>query len=569
MKRRLCSAVLTLFALALFASHVGAATLDVVPAYPDTAEVLVLHLDNPDSLLARIENSYFFRNMATLAPELALASEVMKNASVTDITVAAKFEGDAQAVSGAVQFKEDKQGILDKLAAGGTIDAAEIDALLGFPTDGGVTLKHQDGTVYAIEGGMLPPLVVSPEGGMLLFGATRDDLDQARSALADGTKRLTVQRALPQKSYFYFRDSGTVADEIVKESRGSLRASGEKLFFEAALDPADDGYHLSVFTNAARVFSENQEKPASTGTRQAAPSADKPWLAAASVLSNMANAVSGADGQKATPLTKDERLLMGSGTPWFSLVGRTMLQKSTLQAIRDAVAAGDEDMRDIVQALDVAKSYGIDDDAIVSILKSVGMVLGGFTSVGGNPLQGGYIHVSGEKKDIDLLAPIIEKATTASGFPFQSVAEPGWTVLYTLNEPVGCVVGIKDNTAVLGLLNPDAPRSVPTLASRMANLYEKEDLLMFLNLDGKEFRKMVIGLLDPDGIWGAMVAGEMGSDMPALVEGLKCLAELDALEIRATSMDRLDLSLYTMNPDQQELDKLTTIGQKWAASQGN
>ncbi len=566
MKRRLCFAILTLFALVLFAPQVGAATLDAGPACPDTAGVLVVHLDSPDSLLARIEASYFFRNMANLAPELAMASEVMKNAAVTDVTIATKFEGDAQAVSGAVQFKVDRRAILDKLASGGAIPAAEIDALLGFPTDGAITLKHQDGSVYAIEGDILPPFVVSPEGDMLLFGMTRDDLDQARSALTDGTKRLAVQRTLPQTSYVYFRDNGTVADAIVKESRGSLRTSNEKLSIEAALDPSDDGYHLSLFTNAARVFSEGQEAPAASGGT--ASSEGKPWLAAASLLSNMANAVSGADGQKAMALSRDERLLIGPGTPWFSLVGRTMLQKSTFQAIRNAAAAGDESMSGIVQALDVAKSYGIDDDAIISILRSVGIVLGGVTTVEGKPLQIGYIHASGEKKDIDLLVPIIEKATTSSGFPFRSVAEPGWTVLYTLNEPVGCVVGIRGNTAVFGLLDPDAPMQTPALSPRMASLYEREDLLVSLNLDGREFRKMVIGLLDPDGVWGMEIAGEVGSDMPALMEGVKCLAELDALELRATSMDRLDLSLYTRDPDQQEIDKLTAIGQKNWNTQG-
>lgn len=530
MKRRLCSAILTVFALVLFATQVGAAVTDIVPPWPETAGVFVLHLDNPDSLLSRVESSHLFQSATQFVPEMALLSEIMKGIPIKGVTVAVKIaEEDVEALCGAVQFSGDKRAVLDTLAAGkGT--TSDLDALLGLPVEGTAELELVEGSIYSLTGEGLPPLTVAPEGDMLLFGGSTEDLTQARDALADETKRMTVPRGLPQASYLYFRDNGLVGAQIQEESGGYLRATGEKLFLEVGFDPADDGYHLSFFTNMTTAFVGRE-------------GASDPVHPAA--------------------LAQEDQLLIGSGTPWLTMLGRVILHASDLQAVRDATAA-DEDLKDAAQVLDMAKSFGIDDNALISILRSVGLVMGGKTTVMGMPLQGGYLHVSGEKKDVELLIPIMEKVVADMGLPFQREEVPGWTILYAIREPVGAIMGIRGNTVVLGAIDPDALAASPTLSPKMANLYGDEKLLAFLNLDGRELRGILLSLLDPDGPWSGLIAEQAGSEIPLLMEVLKSVVEFEAFEIRCDSMERFHLSLYTAPADQGELDAITAMAEKWS-----
>ncbi len=124
------------------------------------------------------------------------------------------------------------------------------------------------------------------------------------------------------------------------------------------------------------------------------------------------------------------------GNPWFTLVGRPFLEKKHFQVLREAAAGGDYDAAQAVQFLDAAQQFGLDEDAILKILKTVGMVFGGQTKLFGSPLPGGYLYLSGETKEVHLLLPLMEMAARESGMPFEPVTKAGWTAFYALKDPV-------------------------------------------------------------------------------------------------------------------------------------
>jgi len=65
--------------------------------------------------------------------------------------------------------------------------------------------------------------------------------------------------------------------------------------------------------------------------------------------------------------------------------------------------------------LEQLKVMGLTENALISILKSVGIVLGGESSFSGMPIPGGYLYTSGEKDWVELLLPLLEAIVKDSG----------------------------------------------------------------------------------------------------------------------------------------------------------
>ncbi|MGI6791041.1 hypothetical protein [Aminivibrio sp.] len=121
------------------------------------------------------------------------------------------------------------------------------------------------------------------------------------------------------------------------------------------------------------------------------------------------------------------------------------------------------------------KQFGLDEDAILKILKNVGIVLGGQTRVMGNALPGGYAYLSGEKDGVQLLLPLLEMAARESGMPFAPLAREGWTAFYALREPVDFVMGIKDGDHPGRIPEPRGPGRGPGALSPHGDaLWERE-----------------------------------------------------------------------------------------------
>ena len=527
MKKR-CSALFLSLMLVLILVHPGrASTLDALPPWPDNALYGVIHLDRPDGVLQRVVSSYIYRSAAAFVPEMGMLTGWLGNLPVTAFSLVAGQTEKGYSLQGAATFSEGKKQLLAKMAEGKG-EEGDFDALLDSPLPGQLLLVPDQGGNYALINGGVAFVLLAVEKDMVLFGFSPEDLAAAREALQGGAKRMKIDRALPQGSFFRFHDNGMVASQLQAESKGALKAPDGLLAGEIGFETTDRGFDLSVFTNFAKIF-----------------------------------AVAEGDGAP-HPVPVEERVLLGGGKPWFTAIGQSFLKKSHIQALRDSAAAGDEDSVEMVKLLDAAEQFGINDDAILSILKTVGIVLGGQTRMFGNALPGGYIYLSGKKEDVALLLPLMEMAVKESGMPFEPLALPGWTALYAIKDPGDFVMGIREGTIVIGLLNPEGLSAAPELSVRMKTLYEQKDLYGFFNLDMSAVRSTLIPLLNPDGPMAPLlIEGDMVEGLPWILEGLKMSAEIDSLNIQAVSVDRADFSILTAVPDPKEIEQMDAFAARW------
>ena len=527
MKKR-CSVLFLSLMLVLILVHPGrGSTLDALPPWPDNALYGVVHLDRPDAILQRVVSSFLYRSAAAYAPEMGMLTGWLGNMPVTSLSIAAGQTEKGYSLQGAATFTEGKKELLAKLAQGKG-EEGDFDALVDSPLPGQLLLVPDQGANYALINGGVAFVLLTVEKEMVLFGFSPEDLAAAREALQNETKRMKVDRALPQGSFFRFHDNGMVATQLQAESTGALKAPEGSLSAEIGFEMTDRGFDLSVFTNFAKVFGVAEEDGAFH------------------------------------PIPIEDRVLLGGGKPWFSVIGQSFFKKSHIQALRDSAAAGDEDSVEIVKLLDAAKQFGIDDDAILSILKTVGIVLGGQTRAFGNTLPGGYFYLSGKKEDVALLLPLMEMAAKESGMPFEPLALPGWTALYVIKDPGDFVMGIREGTIVIGLLNPEGLSVAPELSARMKTLYEETDLYGFFNLDLSALRAALIPLLNPDGPMAPLlIENGMAEGLPWILEGLKMTAEIDSLNIQAAAADRADFAVLTAAPDPKEIGQIDAFAARW------
>lgn len=528
MKKRFSTVFLFLFLTLFLVLPASAGTLDALSPWSDNDLYGVIHLDQPNAVLQRAVSSYLYRSAAAYAPEMEMFGGWLGNLPVTSLSLAAGQTEKGYSLQGAATFTEGKKQLLAKLAEGKG-EEGDFEALVDSPIPGMLLLVPDQGSNYAVVADGMALFLLTVEKDMILFGLSPEDLSAARDALQNESKRMKVTRSLPQGSFFRFHDNGMVAAEIQADSMGALKAPVEPLRAEVGYELTDRGFDLSIFSNFAKVFG-----------------------------------VAEPDGA-AHPIPMEDLLLIGGGKPWFSAIGQSFFKKSHIQALRDSAAAGDEDAVEVVALLDAAQQFGIDDDALISILKTVGVVLGGQTRAFGTSLPGGYFYLSGKKEDVALLLPILEIAAKETGMAFEPLALPGWTALYAMKDPGDFVMGIRDGTIVFGLLNPEGLTFAPELSASMKTLYERKDLYAFFNLDMAAVRSTLLSLMNPDGpIAPLLVEMEIAEMLPWVLEGLKFTAEIDSLNIQAAAADRADFSVYTTAPDPKEVEQMDVFAARWA-----
>ena len=528
MKKRFSALFLSLVLVAFLAAPGWTGTLDALPQWPDSAMYGVVNLEKPNEFVQRLVDSYLFKVVTALDPEIKMAEEWLRQFPVASASVAVGYGEKGFSLQGAIRFTDAKKDILARMAEGKG-EEGDVDALINSPVPGELILAPFEGSTYAVISGGMALVLASVEQDMVLVGFTPEDIAAAREALNDGSKRMKLDRRLPQGSFFFFHDNGMAASELQAESDGVLKDPVGNLLAEAGINASDKGFDFSVFTNFAKVFSL---------------AADTPSM----------------------PLTKDDRILLGGGKPWFTLVGRPFLEKKHFQVLREAAAGGDYDAAQAVQFLDAAQQFGLDEDAILKILKTVGMVFGGQTKLFGSPLPGGYLYLSGETKEVHLLLPLMEMAARESGMPFEPVTKAGWTAFYALKDPVDFVMGIKDGVLLAGFLSPEALDAAPELSDRMKALYGDDKLQGFLHFDAKVVRDTILSLLDPEGPWAAFISEEsdLVEGIPYILEGLKGALEFRSLDILASDMERADFTIVTEAAKQEDIDAISAMAAKWS-----
>lgn len=529
MKKKISALFLSLVLVAFIAAPGWTGTIDALPQWPDSAMYGVVNLEKPDEFVQRLVDSYLFKVITALDPEIKMAEEWLRQFPVISASVAVGYGEKGFSLQGAIRFTDAKKDILARMAEGKG-EEGDVDALINSPVPGELILAPFEGSTYAVINNGMALVLASVEQDMVLVGFTPEDIAAAREALNDGSKRMKLDRRLPQGSFFFFHDNGMAASELQAQSDGVLKDPVGNLLAELGINASDKGYDFSVFTNFAKVFSLAADTPSQ-------------------------------------PLTKDDRILIGGGKPWFTLVGRPFLEKKHFQVLREAAAGGDTDAAEAVQFLDAARQFGLDEDAILKIIKTVGMVFGGQTKLFGSPLPGGYFYLSGETKEVHLLLPLMEMAARESGMPFEPVTKAGWTAFYVLKDPVDFVMGIRDGVLLAGFLSPEALDAAPELSGRMKALYGDDKLQGFLHFDAKVVRDAILSLLDPEGPWSVFISEEpdLVEGIPYILEGLKGSLEFRSLDILASDMERADFTIMTEEAKQEEIDAISAMAAKWSA----
>ncbi|MDI9370808.1 MAG: hypothetical protein GX181_10345 [Synergistaceae bacterium] len=528
MKKRFAPLLGVLLLTVVFASTGLAATIDALPAWPDDALYAVGSIEETKDFISALIDSRPFGLAAAIEPDFEMVAELLRSFPLEAASFAFGLTDEGFSLHGALKFDESKGDLLKKLADGEG-EEGDIDALLNLPFPSDLTLAPFEGGTYAAMADGMALVLLTVDGEMLLMGMSPEDLESAKGALADSGKRIKLPRRLPHKNFFYFHDNGMAAAEIAEESDGLLGEPVENLMLEIGYGTIPNGFGLSLLTNFARVFGiiEPEKAPA--------------------------------------PIGKDDLVKLGGGHAWLAWAARGLIDQKHFEMVRQAAEEGDSESEIILEVLEQLKTMGLTEEALLSILKSMGVILGGEAAFSGIPVPGGYAYVSGEKEAVELLLPLIEVVVSESGLEFESVEKPGWQALYVLKEPVDAVLGIRDGAAVAGLLTLDSLEDEPELGPDAAKLLEEGNSMLF-HFDMGVVRRMLTKLLDPDLPIAAIFLLEEDDFLdsaPALFEGLKATAGFKGIQMTFRDFERLDLLALLGDPDEAEIKGIEELASKW------
>lgn len=528
MKKRVSVVVWALLLAVLVVSPVSASTLNALPAWPDSTLYGVANIEEPKEFINALVDSKLFKMAAAMEQDMQMAADWLKQFPVQSASVVVGLTDNGFSLQGAARVDESKKELLQKIAEGNG-EEGDIDLLINSPVPGTLILTPVEGNVYAVVADGVAGVLLSVEGDMVLFGFGPEDIEAVKAALADPAKRMNMQRCLPQKNFFFFHDNGMAAAELVTQSKGMLEEPVDNLFAEIGFDLTKKGFDLSVFTNFAKTFGLDKLET------------------------------------EPRPLSKDDMFLVGGGTPWLTMAGRVVIEKKHFDMIREAAEDGDQDAEQVVEVLEQLKVMGLTEKALISILKSVGIVLGGETSFSGMAIPGGYVYTSGEKDWVELLLPLLEAIVNESGGEFEPLKLPGWQALYVMRDPVDVVLGIHDGIALAGFLSPESLEKAPELSQGTEKLLGGNNSMLFY-LDADVVRRIVVQLFDPENPIAALFLADNDDFLeaaPFFFEGLKATAGFKGIQMNFSGMERLDFAMLFGAPNSKIVAALDDLTAKW------
>ncbi len=528
MKKRVSAVVWALLLAVLVVSPVSASTLNALPAWPDGALYGVANIEEPKEFINALVDSKLFKMAAAMEQDMQMAADWLKQFPVQSASVVVGLTDKGFSLQGAARVDESKKELLQKLAEGKG-EEGDIDLLINSPVPGALILAPVEGNVYAVVADGVAGVLLSVEGDMVLFGFGPEDIEAAKAALADPAKRMNMQRRLPQKNFYFFHDNGMAAAELIAQSKGTLEEPVENLFAEIGFGLTEKGFDLSVFTNFAKTFGLDKLET------------------------------------EIRPLSKDDLFLVGGGSAWLTMAGRVVMEKKHFDMIREAAEGGDQDAAQVVEVLEQLKVMGLTENALISILKSVGIVLGGESSFSGMPIPGGYLYTSGEKDWVELLLPLLEAIVKESGGEFEPLTLPGWQALYVMRDPVDVVLGIRDGIALAGFLSPESLEKAPELSQGAEKLLGGNNSMLFY-LDADVVRRIVVQLFDPENPIAALFLADDDDFLeaaPFLFEGLKATAGFKGIQMNFSGMERLDFAMLFDTPNSEIIAALDGLAAKW------
>ncbi|HOO62438.1 MAG TPA: hypothetical protein PK364_00785 [Synergistaceae bacterium] len=503
-----------------------AGTFQALPPRSDTAIYGVVHLEKAGEICRRIGNSLFLQSLSGFLDNPALAW--LEKMPVQSLSLSFGRDEKGFALQGALSFREDKKALLEKLARGEG-EEGDLDYLLDFPLSPDYFLVPFDETTYGVIHQGMALVLLSVEKDLLLVGFSPEDLISCREALEDPAKRISLSRLLEEETFFRFHDDGSLGEALREGSAGLFGEPTQALTFELGLSFSEKGWNLSGRSNVAQAYP--------------LPEGEKRW----------------------SPMAPEEKVLLGGGSPLLVAMGKIPLDAGALKALREAAAGGDENAASAAGILEELAAMGVDDETLLGVLQTLGLVIGGKSRAMGISVPGAHLYLSGEEGAFEKLVPLVQGIVQESGLSFDSPEMPSWNPLFSLSDPWDVTVGFRKGFLLLGSLSVESLGEAPEKNLSLEALLGREDLTGLLHLDGKELRKTLELLLDPQGPWVPLIRESGFAEMvPLVLQGLQASAEMRYLELALAGLDRLEITLATVEPDPEEMARHEELTARWA-----
>ena len=118
MKKRFSALFLSLVLVAFLEAPGWTGTLDALPQWPDSAMYGVVNLEKPNEFVQRLVDSYLFKVVTALDPEIKMAEEWLRQFPVASASVAVGYGEKGFSLQGAIRFTDAKKDILARMAEG-------------------------------------------------------------------------------------------------------------------------------------------------------------------------------------------------------------------------------------------------------------------------------------------------------------------------------------------------------------------------------------------------------------------------------------------------------------------
>ena len=415
--------------LCVFSAAWAANPEDALSARPEDSVYFALRVDNLGDFLRWAVSE---RNLRTFAPLAELDEDSIK--AITAILDKVPVKAAALAVG---MTKEGAPFFQAALAGEGT-NATEL--LLGADSP----MAEMAESTLKDSG-----LAFEVKDGLLLLGATPDDLKAGAEALEDEGKRLSIQRRFAAKDFALFHVDFTALKPIAMmsaeddEARKSLEENYKVL----------EDYFRAPFEVELDVESF----------------ADRCLISGATNVMEALNKKYAAEMAEARPVPGGHIRLLGEGSPLFAL--GTCLNLESFKrhpALKEAIEQG----------VAMLKQTGISEKDFTHLLSGgLSLVLGGgsfqyegikipslcLTQTGEDGAAASILGVLGGMEDLHL----------------NPVQTEGWDKMLQVDSsvsPVPCLLGVQGETLLLGLTDAASLTAAPAPAPKLAELLGKDAL---------------------------------------------------------------------------------------------
>jgi hypothetical protein len=549
LKNKFCTGIAVSVFLLTGAALGDAGTLDALPQW--TAPHWVIHVEDISQVFLRFGNSFLADNLLDAAPNRESLLEWAKNFPIESFSlVKGVMIDDEDTFQGAIRFTPDKREILSRLSdlseeedleealKGIFFDLFGVPPALrdGFSLMG--DLPEEEKNLYEIDikidfpelSGWSPTIFVSPpqgeDGQTLLFGSSPEDVKKAQIVLENENERMTIKRRRPDhKNFAQLNDDDEgamtkdLADGLPFEPRTGVS-------MELSFGLREKGIDFSlrhnlfgvVFGNADAKRPESAFSPAEPG------------------------------------------LKFGGGQPWFTGLLSFVLTEDNFLDLLTAISTLSRD-----EALEFLREQGLDAAILTGAFRSLGVVLGGKSELGGRDIPGGYVFLSGGAEKMSALLPFFQ-AIFGNQFShsFEAVTREGWELLYVLNEEyrsetrIPLYIGVKDGVLLMGSLSGDTleedpeiewtngengkkfilrtQMNVEILASLLGSL---GSLGSFFSSQPSEASELLTGLIETLGL------EDLSSIHSGLFRGLAAIQEIKGIVLDMSDWESLNLSILT------------------------